>query len=66
MHKWDRTIPLDAEAIENEAGRSDLQVEVPPFALREPYVPLLYFARTSDTYEQEVERKGQWRRTLLL
>ena len=59
MHKWGRTIPLDAEAIEDEAGRFDMQVEVPPLTLREPHVPLLYFARRPDTYEQEVERKEQ-------
>ena len=30
MHKWGRIIPLDAEAVEDEAGKSDLQVEVLP------------------------------------
>ena len=59
MHKWNKTIPLEAKAIAVEVCRSDLQVEVLPFALQELHAPLLYFARMSDTYEQEVERKGQ-------
>ena len=56
MHKWGRTIPLDAKAIEDEVHRSDLYVEVPPFALREPHALLLYFTRMPDAYRQEVER----------
>ena len=66
MHKWDRRIPLDAEAIEDEVCRSDLQVKVLSLASRELHALLLYFACIPDTYEQEVKGKGQWRRTLLL
>ena len=59
MHKWSRTIPLDVEVVEDEVGRSNLQVEVSPLALLEPQVPLLYFAYTLDACRQEVDRKGQ-------
>ena len=48
MHKWDRIIPLDAKAAEDEVHRLDLLEEVPLFALREPHALLLYFARMSD------------------
>ena len=66
MHKWDRRIPLDTKAVEDEVCRFDLQVDVPPLALQEPHASLLYFARTSDSYRQEVEKREQERRTLLL
>ena len=66
MHKWGERIPLDVKAVEDEVYRSNLQIDIPPLALQEPHASLLYFARTSDSYSQEMERMGQGRRTLLL
>ena len=58
MHNRDKRIPLDAEVVEDEACRFDLQVDVPPLALEEPHVSLLYFTRTLDSCRQDVERRG--------
>ena len=55
MYKWGRTIPFDTEAVEDEAGRFDLQVDILSLALQEPHASLLYFACTSDAVGKQDE-----------
>ena len=51
--------------VETDGSRSDLHQQSSFSCLREPHVPLLYFARTLDTCRQEVGWRNGGRRTIL-